>query len=209
LDSGSNFEVKELEENVSRFMLEKGMISADVVENPDRVFEVAAAESVTRTKGAAFKMTVNQKGLVAVGTLKGSVDVEAEGKVIQVDGGFMTRVVKGKKPQDPIQIPPALLLKVSWPKERELSKRKIVIAGKTTPGARIKIDGTVVPVGSRGRFRQVVALKEGENRLKVESYDVGGNSTTKESPRLFVDTRPDTFDIHTSPDMWEKKKKKQ
>jgi len=208
LDSGSNFEVKELEDNVSKFMLEKGMISANVVDNPDKIFEVEAAESVARTTGANFKMTVNKKGLVALGTLKGSVDVEAEGKVIQVDQGFMTKVVKGKTPQDPIKIPSALLLKVRWPKDRELSKRKIVIAGRTKAGARVKIDGTVVPVGNRGRFRQVVALKEGANKLKVESYDVGGNSTVKQSPRLFVDTRPDGFDIRTSPDMWEKKKKK-
>lgn len=208
LDSGSNFEVEELEEDLSRFLLEKGMISADVVDSPNRIFEVAASESVARTKGAAFKMTVNQKGLVAVGTLKGTVDVEAQGKVIQVDGGFMTRVVRGKKPQDPIKIPAALLLKVRWPKSRELSRRKIVVAGRTKPGARVKIDGIVVPVGNRGRFRQVVVLKEGANQLKVESYDVGGNSITKESPRLLVDTRPDTFDIRTSPDMWEKKNKR-
>ena len=108
----------------------------------------------------------------------------------------------------PIKIPSAVFLKVRWPKDRELSKRKIVVAGRTKPGARVKIDGTVVPVGNRGRFRQVVALKEGANKLKVESYDVGGNSTTKESPRLFVDTRPDGFDIRTSPEMWEKKRKK-
>ena len=208
LDSGSNLEVKELEEKVSKFMLEEGMISADVVNNPDKIFEVEAAESVARTTGANFKMTVNNKGLVALGTMKGRVNVEAEGKVIQVDEGFMTKVIKGKTPQDPIKIPSALLLKVRWPKQRELSKRKIVVAGKTKPGARVKIDGRVVPVGNRGRFRQVVALKEGANKLKVESYDVGGNTTTKESPKLFVDTRPDGFNIQTSPDMWEKKKKK-
>jgi hypothetical protein len=209
LDSGSNFEVKELEEDLSKFMLQKGMISADVVDNPNRIFEVEAAESVARTTGANFKMTVNNKGLVALGTLNGSVNVEAEGKVIQVDQGFMTKVVKGKKPQDPIKIPQALLLKVRWPKSRELSKRKIVVAGKTKPGARVTIEGKVIPVGNRGRFRRVVALKEGANQLKVESYDVGGNTTVKESPRLFVDTRPDGFDIRTSPDMWEKKKKNQ
>jgi hypothetical protein len=208
LDSGSNLEVKELEEKVSKFMLQEGMISADVVNNPDKIFEVEASESVARTTGANFKMTVNKKGLVALGTMKGSVNVEAEGKVIQVDQGFMTKVVKGKTPQDPIKIPSALLLKVRWPKQRELSRRKIVVAGKTKPGARVKIEGKVVPVGNRGRFRQVVALKEGDNKLKVESYDVGGNTTTKESPKLFVDTRSDSFNIRTSPDMWEKKKKK-
>jgi RNase P/RNase MRP subunit p29 len=207
LDPGSKFEVQDLEEKASRFFLGEGMISADVVEDPERIFEVAASESVTRTKGATFKMTVNQKGLVSVGTVKGSVDVEAEGRIIQVNGGFMTRVVKGQKPADPIKIPSAVFLKVRWPKNRELSKRNIVIAGRTKPGARVKIDGTVVSVGNRGRFRQVIALKEGANKLKVESYDVGGNSTIKESPRFFVDTRPDTFDIRTSPEMWKKKKK--
>ena len=90
--------------------------------------------------------------------------------------------------------------------KKALSKRTLVVAGRTRPGARVRIDGKTVPVDKKGRFRRKVALKEGANRVKVESYDVGGNRSELDSPKLTVDTRPDGFQIRTSPEMWEKKK---
>jgi len=208
LDSSSEFEVKSLAENVSRFLLEDGMFSADVVDNPDKLFEVEAADSLARTSGGSFKMSKDKQGLVALGTSRGTVEVQAAGKIIEVRKGFLTRVTKGKPPQDPIKVPSNLFLKVRWPKKKEMSARKLVLSGKTTPGSRVKVGGTVVIVDSKGRFRKVLALKEGSNRLKVEAYDVGGNKSVKKSPEIVVDTRGDSFQIRTSPEMWEKNKKK-
>jgi hypothetical protein len=206
LDAGSEFEVKSLAEDVSKFLLEEGMLSADVVENPDKVFEVNAAESVARTRGGSFKMSLDRQGLVALGTAKGEVQVQAAGKVIQVREGFVTRIAKGKPPQDPIKVPSNLFLRVRWPKKKELSRRKLVLAGRTAPGARVRVEGAIVQVDSKGKFRHVVALKEGVNKLKIDAYDVGGNQNTLNSPSMKVDTKPDAFHIRTSPEMWKNKK---
>jgi len=207
LDSASEFEVKGLTEGVSRFLLQEGMLSADVIKNPGKRFEVQAAESVARTSGGAFKMGVDRRGRVALGTSRGEVEVEAEGKVIKVPAGYLTRISKGSPPQDPIKVPHNLFLKVRWPQKTELANRSLLVAGKTTPGARVRVGGAIIRVDSKGRFRQVVALKEGSNRLQVEAYDVGGNLTRSKSPGIVVDTRPDAFHIRTSPEMWKDNKK--
>ncbi|MBN2499093.1 MAG: FecR domain-containing protein [Deltaproteobacteria bacterium] len=206
LDSDSEFTVRSLAEDVFRFMLSEGMIDANVVDDPNTFFEVAASTAVARTRGGSFRMHVDAEGQVAVGTQRGSVDLEAEGKVVKVAAGYLARAVRGEQPQDPIRIPKQLMLKVRWPKKRELSTRKLVLSGKTAPGARLRIDGVTVAVDERGRFRKVVTLKEGSNRIAVESEDVGGNRTQLRSPSLQVDTRSDSFQIQTSPDMWKKKK---
>jgi len=208
LDSSSEFEVKSLTDTVSRFLLEDGMISAEVVDNPDKLFEVEAADSLARTSGGSFKMSKNKQGLVALGTSRGTVEVQAAGKIIQVRKGFLTRIAKGKPPQDPIKVPSNLFLKVRWPRKKEMSARQLVLSGKTTSGSRVRVGGTVVIVDSKGRFRKVLALKEGANRVQIEAYDVGGNRNIKISPKIVVDTRGDSFQIRTSPEMWEKNKKK-
>jgi hypothetical protein len=207
LDAGSEFRVRSLAENIARFLLEEGMVSADVVDNPDHMVEISASTSVAQTHGGSFKMSVNREGLVTLGTTRGAVDVEGAGKVIQVRAGHYTQVKKGKKPADPIKIPAELFLRVRWPKKRELSTRNLLVRGRTSPGARVRVAGSVVRVDSRGRFRKRLTLNEGINRVKVVSYDVGGNRKERSSPRFTVDTRPDGFKIRTSPEMWEKKKK--
>ncbi len=206
LDSASEFEVKSLTEGVSRFLLQEGMLSADVIKNPQKRFEVQAAESVASTSGGAFKLGVDRSGSVALGTSRGEVEVEAEGKVIKVPAGYLTRFSKGSPPQDPIKVPHNLFLKVRWPKKTELSNRKLLVSGKTDPGARVKVGGAIIRVDSKGRFRHVMALKEGANRLQVEAYDVSGNLTKSRSPGIVVDTRSDAFHIRTSPEMWKDKR---
>lgn len=207
LDSGSDFQIKSLAENISHFMLEEGMISADVVENPAKRFEVTASSTLASTTGAVFKMGVNPEGLVAVGTKTGAVNVASKGKVVKVSEGYLARVERGKTPEDPIRIPRELFLKVRWPERRELSSNKLAIVGKTRPGARVRVNGATVVVDARGKFRKLLSLREGVNRIKVESYDVGGNNRLVDSPSYEVDTRPDAFQIQTSPRMWEKKNK--
>jgi hypothetical protein len=208
LDAESEFQIRSLAENAARFLLEQGMLSAEVREDPGRLFEVAAASSVVRTRGADFRMNVSQAGLVAVGTTAGQVELESRGKVVQVQAGYLARAERDQPPQDPMRIPPALFLKVRWPARSHLARRDVEISGSTEPGARVRVEGMTVQVDARGQFRQVVGLQEGENRLLVESVDVGGNQAQARSPPLRVDTRPDRFEIRTSPEMWKKRKEK-
>lgn len=203
----SEFKVRRLAEKAFRFLLQQGMIAADVVDDPEHLFEVAASSAVATTRGGAFRMNVNQDGLVAIGTSRGSVDLEAEGRVVQLRSGYMTRVERGKEPADPIRIPKQLFLKVHWPSKRDRSSRKLALEGKTEVGARVQVGGATVEVDGQGRFHTVVALSEGINRLDVVAEDVGGNRRRRRSPRYKVDTRADGFRIDTSPEMWEKRVK--
>ncbi|HOX44632.1 MAG TPA: FecR domain-containing protein [Myxococcota bacterium] len=206
LDSESEFKIRSLAEDTMRFLLEQGMLSAEVREDPDLLFEVAAATATVRTHGADFRMHVSRAGVVAVGASAGQVELESSGKVVQVRAGYLTRAERDRPPLDPIPIPAALFLKVRWPARSELGKREVAISGATEPGARVLVDGAIVEVDSSGRFRKVVGLKEGANRVLVRSQDVGGNQVDSQSPPLHVDTRPDSFEIKTSPDMWKKDK---
>jgi hypothetical protein len=202
LDVQSDFQVKTLTENLSRFLLEDGMIAADVVENSQTTFEVASSTSLARTTGASFRMGVNQEGLVAVGASRGAVDLSAEGKVVRVREGFMARAARGKAPEDPIRVPKALLLKVIWPGKKELASRTLALNGRTERGARVLVDGEPAKVDASGHFSTVATLQEGRNRLQITSYDVGGNRASLESPVFVVDTRAEAFQIQTSPGMW-------
>ncbi|NMB73732.1 MAG: FecR domain-containing protein [Myxococcales bacterium] len=207
LESDSNFTVKALAEHISRFRLEDGMVSASVVDNPRALFEVSASSATARSRGGDFRLAVNPRGLVALGASRGSVELAAEGKVVQVDAGYQARVEKGKPPEDPIRIPRKLLLRVRWPRERDLAMARMTVVGQTDPAARVRIEGQRVEVDDRGRFTHVLSLKEGRNRIRVESWDVGGNRQISESPVFQVDTRPEAFQIHTDPGMWRKKDK--
>jgi hypothetical protein len=204
LEADSAFAVKTLAEHISRFRLEDGMISANVLDRPRGIVEVSAASATARTRSGDFRLAVNSRGLVALGSSRGSVDLSAEGKVVRVDAGFQARVEKGKPPEDPIRIPRRLLLRVRWPRDRDLAKAQITVSGETDAAARVRIDGQTVAVDENGRFQRVLALKEGRNRIRVESWDVGGHRQVSESPVFNVDTRPESFQIQTHPDIWRK-----
>jgi len=206
LDATSEFRVKELTEEASRFLLQQGMMEARVLSNPARSFEVDAEQVSARTSAGTFRMSVNQQGLVTVGSQRGKIEVEAGGKIVEVQPGYFTRVVQGAKPRDPIKVPPKLFLRVKWPARRERSRRRLLVAGRTEFGSRVRINNAAVMVDSRGRFRQVIILKEGRNQVHIEAYDAGWRKTDKTSPPIIVDTRPDAFQIKTSPGMWEKRK---
>lgn len=207
LDAASEFRVRELTEGASRFLLRQGMIEARVLPDPARRFTVDAEQASARTHAGTFRMSVDRQGVVSVGTRQGKVEVEAAGKIVEVQPGYLTRVMKGKRPADPIKVPARLFLRVKWPRHRELSRRRMLVAGRTEPGSRIRINDTAVLVDSRGRFRKVIVLKEGRNRVHVQAYDAAWRKSGMTSPPIIVDTRPDAFQIKTSPAMWKKKKK--
>ena len=206
MDSDSEFLVQSLTENLFRFLLAEGMIDASVVPAKTHSIEVAAARAVARSRGGQFKMHADKSGMVAVGTSKGRVELESEGKIVRIDAGYMARVKQGNPPEDPIRIPKKLLLKVRWPKERNLSSGRLVVKGRSHPGARVKIAGVVVEVDPKGRFRQVLRLGDGKHRVAIYAQDVGNNSKEIRSHSFTVDTRADSFQIKTSPEMWRDKK---
>ena len=64
------------------------------------------------------------------------------------------------------------------------------IAGEATPGSVVRVNEYVVVVDKTGRFKQVVALQEGRNRVKVTAVDAAGRSSTETLDDIVLDTRP-------------------
>lgn len=64
--------------------------------------------------------------------------------------------------------PPKLTLQ-SPQKSQTLHKEKITIKGKTTPGARVTINGKPVSYNKNGNFDKVLPLKQGLNTLTIKA----------------------------------------
>ncbi|RME28543.1 MAG: hypothetical protein D6806_02715 [Deltaproteobacteria bacterium] len=208
LDSSSEFEVRVLTETANKFLLSKGMLQADVLGEGKTKLEVEAGHVSARTKSGTFRISVDRRGQVFVGSRRGKVEVRGAGKVVKLEAGFSTTAEKGRPPSDPFRVPRNLLLKVSWPSQRVMSRKRLALAGRTEPGARLKINGKLVEVDGRGRFRKVIVLREGSNYVRVEAYDAAWRRKVLKSPRIVIDTKADPFQIQTSPEMWEKRRAK-
>jgi hypothetical protein len=128
-------------------------------------------------------------GRVTVGVTAGQADFEAGGRIVTLRPGEVSRAEPGQPPSPPVALPRSLLLKVDWPAARETNRRKLVVQGKTTPGAILTLGGQRVVVGPDGRFSQVVFLREGAQSLDAVARDVGGRVERSRSPTVVLDTR--------------------
>jgi hypothetical protein len=189
--------VAELRRELKRLSLGAGMVEADVRDDPARVFEVELDEGggVARTRGASFTASANGRGTAAVASRRGEVILSARGREVVIHTGQYARLLPGAPPAAPAPIPPSLFLKVDWPARRSRDK-KLVVAGETTPGARVRVAGRYVPVGPDGRYRSEVEVTDGIHQLSIRAVDVAGHVVDEESPKIVVDTKTD-FTVQT------------
>ena len=75
-----------------------------------------------------------------------------------------------------------------WPEERATNQRRIVVTGRTQPGAIVVLGDERVEVQPDGRFTHVIALREGRQRLSARAHG-GGGSASSEGPVVVLDTR--------------------
>ncbi|HEY6099202.1 MAG TPA: hypothetical protein VIW03_07215 [Anaeromyxobacter sp.] len=200
LEEGGRFDVQEITVELSRFRLGAGLVSARVQDDPGRAVEIEAAhDAVARTTGG--EMAVARSGdVVAVGVRRGTAEFRSAGTAVLLRQGEQSTAAAGKRPSAPAPIPASLLLKVSWPVERATNQRRIVVTGRTAPGAVVVLGDERVVVQPDGRFTHVVVLREGRQRLSARAHGVGG-SAEAEGPPIVLDTRaPDArFDTR---DLW-------
>lgn len=205
LEEGGRFDVEEITAELSRFRLGAGLVSARVQEEPGRAVEIeAASDAVARTTGG--EVAVSRSGdVVSVGVVSGAAEFRAAGQAVVLRGGEQSIASAGKPPSAPAPIPASLLLKVSWPEERTTNQRRIVITGRTQPGAVVVLGDERVEVKPDGRFTHVVVLREGRQRLSARAHAVSG-SASSEGPAVVLDTRaPDAlFDTR---DLWAPERK--
>lgn len=200
LEEGGRFDVREITAELSSFRLDGGLVSARVQDEPGRAVEIEAApDAVATTRGG--ELSVARSGaVIAVGVRRGAAEFRAAGAKVVVREGEQSVATLGEAPSPPVPLPPSLLLKVSWPSERATNQRRIVISGRTAPGALVVLGEERVEVQPDGRFTHVIVLKEGRQRLTARARGVAGVADVA-GPTVVLDTRaPDaSFDTR---DLW-------
>jgi hypothetical protein len=184
--------VAELRRELKRLHLGTGMVEAEVADSADHVFELELDDDggVARTRGGSFTAASNGAGTAAVASRRGEVVLSARGREVVLRTGQWARIKPGEAPEQPAPIPSSLFLKVAWP-EKALRAHKVEVEGRTTPGARVSVEGKWVQVDSDGRYRRTMSLPDGAHQLRVHAIDVAGHSADESSPRIVVDTKTD------------------
>jgi hypothetical protein len=200
LEEGGRFDVREITAELSRFHLASGLVSTNVQEERGRAVEIEAASgAVARTTSGEMAMA-RSGNVIAVGVRRGTAEFRSAGKAVLLKQGEQSVAAAGEKPSPPAPIPASLLLKVSWPAERATNQRRIVVTGRTAPGAVVLLGDERVEVQPDGRFTHVVVLREGRQRLMARAHAVGG-AAQAEGPILLLDTRAPDARFETR-DLW-------
>ncbi len=203
LEPGTVLGVEEIEATVSRFLLQRGMVNANVSSGTQQVkVRGEGSDAVATSKGGEFIMTNNGQGTVAVGSLKGDLEFSAAGKAVIVRTGQSSLVQGQGPPSAPAPIPASLFLKVQWPQITETNRRQVVVTGRTLPGSHVVVGSSVMTVERDGRFRGVVSLRVGRNNLSWKCRDVGGHVATSDK-RIMLDSRAPNISTEKLP--WEKR----
>lgn len=72
-----------------------------------------------------------------------------------------------------------LTLKVTTPVDESVVNTAVItVAGQTTPGAVVSIDGDLVDVDASGKFQAQVSLEEGPNVLEITASDDKGSEVS-------------------------------
>jgi hypothetical protein len=211
LDVQGSTEVKlaQLDDKVARFVVGKegGLVVADIAPGNTRLVQVATegSDAVAETRDGRLHVLTDGSGRMQTAVTRGQASVTANGETVALTEGLQSTVEPGQAPTAPVGIPTSLLLKVKWP-EASTAKKRHVVSGTATPGARVSVGGKIVTADRKGRFQTVVELREGANAIKIFAIDVLGRKKEIESPAIVVDTHAPGHAVDTSPDMWKRKR---
>jgi hypothetical protein len=205
LDGSARFAVKEITAELSRFRLDEGLAEATVKGAAGRLLVIDSSDDASvKTRGGRLSVAVSG-GRVALGVTEGEAQLGSGGQLVAVNAGQISVAERGRAPSAPAPLPRSLLLKIEWPTVRETNRRRMVVRGRTTPGALVSVGGERVQVDSDGAFTHVLQLREGEQIIEAAASDVAGRREKERSPPVVLDTRaPETrFDTR---DLWGKRR---
>lgn len=205
LDGSARFDVKEIAAELARFRLEEGFAEAKVKPGVGQVLVIESSDDASvQTAGGRVSVAAGN-GRVAVGVSEGEARLGSGGQIVAVQVGQFSVAEKGKAPTTPVPLPRSLLLKVDWPTGKETNRPRMVVRGRTTPGALVSLGGERVDVGADGAFTHTLFLREGQQTIEASARDVAGRREHSRSRPVVLDTRaPDTkFDTN---DLWGKRR---
>jgi hypothetical protein len=204
LTAGTHLRVGELRPDVARLVVGDGLVFADVRGGRGPRLEVrnSQGDAVATARDGALFVSAEPGGALRAAVTRGSADLTANGESVEVGPGFYSVAVPGNKPTAPASVPKSLLLKVQWPVETLTAKRRQLVTGSTSPGARVRVGNATLWADRKGHFRTVVSLKEGKNVIEVRSVDMVGREARDASSVIELDTHAPAQRVETSPDMW-------
>jgi hypothetical protein len=187
LEEAGRLELEAAGPGLSRVRLPSGLVSARV---NGGALEISGAQGASaRSEGGAFSVAREGESL-SVAVEEGVAELRAAGGAVEVGSGQRSAARQGGPPAPPGAIPASLVLHVKWPAVRKTNHGRLVVTGATAPGAVLVIAGERVPLEPDGRFTHVVALREGEQKLRAHARAPGGLVATAEGPVVVLDTRP-------------------
>lgn len=175
----------------AKVIVQRGRLSADTGDRGAKL-SVGARDNDAwvEAKQSAFAVLRDGDGQLAVAVTEGGVAVTAQQTSVQVNAGEQSIVPRNQPPAKPTRIPPSLFLKVARSGPSRVNQRTTELAGVTTPGAAVFVNGVPAKTDATGAFKAKVPLREGRNQLQVSVRDALGRTQKEQLPDVTVDTRP-------------------
>jgi hypothetical protein len=187
---GSRLELKQVGQKNMRARV-RGSVESEVEQKGKLDVEIENSDALAHSEGGHFFVTADGRGVVAVASVTGTVNVSGGGKSIELSKGEVTRMTKGEpKPSVPVAALRRVLLNVQWPNQKETNKPTFPIAGRVEPGSRVFVQGEPVQVEEGGTFRTEVPLRQGKQKIAVVTVDALGRRKQVESVVLRDDSLP-------------------
>jgi hypothetical protein len=191
LHEGSRLELKQVGKQNLRARV-RGSVESEVEQKGKLDVEIENSDAIAHSDGGHFFVNADGRGVVAVASVTGTVNVSGGGKSIDVNKGEVTRLTKSNpRPSVPVAALRRVLLNVQWPNQRETNKATLPIAGRVDPGSRVFVQGEPVTVEEGGTFRTEVPLHQGKQKIAVVTVDALGRRKQVESVVLRDDSLPD------------------
>jgi len=187
---GSRLELKQVGQQNLRARV-RGSVESEVEQKGNLDVEIENSDALAHSEGGHFFVTADGRGVVAVASVTGTVNVSGGGKSIELSKGEVTRMTKGEpKPSVPVAALRRVLLNVQWPNQKETNMPTFPIAGRVEPGSRVFVQGEPVQVEEGGTFRTEVPLRQGKQKIAVVTVDSLGRRKQVESVVLRDDSLP-------------------
>jgi hypothetical protein len=188
---GSRLELKQVTKQGLRARV-RGSIESQVDQLGKLDVEMENSDATAHSAGGHFFVTADGRGVVAVASVTGVVNVSSGGKSVALNEGEVTRMTKAEPtPSKPVAALRRVLLSVQWPDQKETNKATFPIEGRVEPGSRVFVQGEQVAVEAGGTFRAEVPLKKGRQKIAVVTVDALGRRKQVEGVVLRDDSLPD------------------
>jgi len=188
---GSRLELKQVGKQNLRARV-RGSVESEVGDKGRLDVEIDNSDATAHSEGGHFFVTADGRGVVAVASVTGSVNVAGGGRSVALNQGEVTRITKSAPiPSKPVAALRRVLLSVQWPDQKETNKPTLPIEGRVEPGSRVFVQGEPVTVEEGGTFRAQVPLRQGRQKIAVVTVDALGRRRQVEGVVLRDDSLPD------------------